>query len=174
MRLRITLLLLMACPALAHAADDVAPPPRPIPPSGGVPSVLIPDDATCDPSGANCTGFVAVKLGAVQRDEKTAVAVLIPDDDAIRAAKSQGMAVDPANPPFAPLAQTPHPVIVGDHANKPADWYCANWFPCGAVLDGDSWLVSAGCHDREIEIARWDAAQLSEVCRVRSLAESAT
>jgi len=46
MRLRITLLLLMACPALAHAADD-APPPRPIPPSGGVPSVLIPDDSTC-------------------------------------------------------------------------------------------------------------------------------
>jgi hypothetical protein len=32
-------------------------------------------------------------------------------------------------------------------------------FPCGAVLaGGDRWLVSAGIHDRWIEILEWDAA----------------
>jgi len=70
-----------------------------------------------------------------------------------------------AAPPFSPLRMTPHPVKVGDPETRPADWYCDNWFACGAVADGDAWLVSAGAHDRWIEIARWSAPRISEACR---------
>ena len=62
-----------------------------------------------------------------------------------------------AEPPFRVLSVTPDPIMHGDPETRPKDWGINNWFPCGAVLDGDTWVVSAGAHDRWIEVARWDA-----------------
>lgn len=58
-------------------------------------------------------------------------------------------------PPFRALSVTPSPVMHGDPKTRPADWRINNWFPCGAILDRGEWVVSAGAHDRWIEIARW-------------------
>lgn len=91
--MRLTILTLLAYCSVASAIDT-APPPRAIPQSGGVPSVLIPDDAG--------GGFAAVKLGRVSArvpQDAARVSVLIPDDDAKRAAEVAG-ALDPANPPL--------------------------------------------------------------------------
>jgi predicted GH43/DUF377 family glycosyl hydrolase len=48
-------------------------------------------------------------------------------------------------------------------------YYASVWFPCGAILDGSSWLVSAGLHDRWIEIAEWDS---QDVCRAMNAVSS--
>src|SRR5262249_44167918 len=50
------------------------------------------------------------------------------------------------------------PLMWSDPKTKPPDVPQEVVFPCGVVLAGDKWLVSAGVHDRWIEVLEWDAA----------------
>ena len=62
-----------------------------------------------------------------------------------------------AAPPFRPLRITPGPVwrpdASLDHLNRPNDRTVI--FPCGALLDGGRWLVSAGHQDSFVEIGEF-------------------
>jgi predicted GH43/DUF377 family glycosyl hydrolase len=53
-----------------------------------------------------------------------------------------------AKPPFAIKRYIPKPILWANMATKPADQYAHAIFPCGAILDGDEWIISAGEHDR--------------------------
>lgn len=57
-----------------------------------------------------------------------------------------------ARPPFRPLRVTREPILTADPRTKPPRQYCPVIFPCGAVLAGDRWLVSAGIHDDWVEV----------------------
>jgi predicted GH43/DUF377 family glycosyl hydrolase len=65
-----------------------------------------------------------------------------------------------AKPPFKVISQTPDPIAWGDRATR-GNWLVANWFVCGAILEGGKWLVSGGIHDRWCEIWEYDAAHLA-------------
>lgn len=75
-----------------------------------------------------------------------------------------------ARPPFTPLRMTPNPVMWPDSRTRNG-YYASVWFPCGAVLEDGRWLVSAGAHDRRIEVAEWDS---QSVCRAMKSASSAS
>ena len=66
-----------------------------------------------------------------------------------------------AKPPFRPLHITHDPVVYGDSRTRPKGWVINNFFPCGALLEDGEWLVSAGYHDMEVALVRWDA---KDVC----------
>lgn len=57
-----------------------------------------------------------------------------------------------ARPPFRITRLTPDPILVGDRAPRPADFWADCIFPGGAILAGDRWLVSAGVMDTSISI----------------------
>ena len=67
-----------------------------------------------------------------------------------------------AKPPFRVTRMTSTPVMYGDSRTRPADWFVNNWFPCGAILEGQTWIVSAGEHDQWVNVAEWDAG---EICK---------
>lgn len=73
-----------------------------------------------------------------------------------------GVYVFDAKPPYRVLRMTPRPVLYGDTRTNDFDYYANVIFPCGAVLDGQTWVVSSGVHDRWIEVAEFDAG---DVCR---------
>lgn len=66
-----------------------------------------------------------------------------------------------AKPPFRPTRITPSPVLWGSHDETGKCW-CDVVFPCGAVLDGDTWRVSAGKFDREIRVYEWRHADIEK------------
>jgi predicted GH43/DUF377 family glycosyl hydrolase len=59
-------------------------------------------------------------------------------------------------PPFSPLRVVPEPLIVADRKTNtgPDRNYCDVFFPRGAVISGDHWVISAGIHDRWTELRR--------------------
>jgi predicted GH43/DUF377 family glycosyl hydrolase len=57
-----------------------------------------------------------------------------------------------ANPPFRVLRSTHHPILTANQATKIDKSGPAVVFPCGAMLLGDRWRISAGIHDRWTEI----------------------
>ncbi len=65
-----------------------------------------------------------------------------------------------AKPPFHITRVTPKYIAIADPSTKPADQYASVLFPCGAVLDGDRWLVAMGVHDRWTEIREFSHEQL--------------
>lgn len=64
-----------------------------------------------------------------------------------------------AEPPFRPLRYLPEPLKWADPSTNPGN-YADVVFPCGALLDGGSWLVSCGAHDRFTEVYAFDHADL--------------
>jgi predicted GH43/DUF377 family glycosyl hydrolase len=67
---------------------------------------------------------------------------------------------------FRPLEITPEPIMEGNVANYTTPWdthgRISACFPCGAILRGDTWLVSYGWLDSEIRIAEIDTAELEK------------
>jgi FkbM family methyltransferase len=62
-------------------------------------------------------------------------------------------------PPFRALRITPEPVLAADPATNRNN-YADVVFPCGAVRDGDRWVVSCGVHDRWTELHAFGHADL--------------
>lgn len=60
-------------------------------------------------------------------------------------------------PPYRVRAMTPDPLLTADWATTNGN-YAAVVFPCGAVREADSWLVSMGVHDQWTDVVRFDAA----------------
>lgn len=52
------------------------------------------------------------------------------------------------------------PIIVPDHATRPATEPNSAWYVCGATLIGDEWIVSGGVHNSWIEVRRYKAADV--------------
>lgn len=65
-----------------------------------------------------------------------------------------------ARPPFRVTAITPAPVWEVDESVRPYGLGYSVLFPCGAVADGDGFVVSMGHHDHWIELRRLAAADL--------------
>lgn len=65
-----------------------------------------------------------------------------------------------ARPPFAPRRCVPWPILVADPTTKPPEQYASVQFCCGAVLDGDSWVLSHGTHDRYTELHKFNKSAL--------------
>lgn len=64
---------------------------------------------------------------------------------------SIGVVAFEARPPFRITRITPRPLFVGEKS-------CSNKaiiFPAGAILRGQTWLVSAGVHDKYTDILQW-------------------
>lgn len=61
---------------------------------------------------------------------------------------------------FEPTSMTREPLLVGTAREEYLSWAPIVVFPCGAVLDGDSWLVSLGVNDCWTAIARLNAGAL--------------
>lgn len=68
-----------------------------------------------------------------------------------RKAYSIGLYTFEGKPPFRPLRYTPAPLVKASYAP-----HGSVVFPAGAVLDGDTWRVSAGVQDRSIAIYEFD------------------
>lgn len=69
-----------------------------------------------------------------------------------------GVVTFEARPPFRPRRITPRPLLTPEHAiaqRTAGDWKDVV-FVCGAALEDGRWLVSAGVHDREIEVYEFD------------------
>lgn len=66
-----------------------------------------------------------------------------------------------AKPPFKPKRYIPEPLLTANPSTKPADQWCSCVFVCGAVPDGDSWVLSHGIHDRWTELHRFSHEELS-------------
>lgn len=60
-----------------------------------------------------------------------------------------------AKPPFRITRFSKQPIYEAVLKTKPADQYCPVIFPCGAVQQGEDWLISCGVHDRWTEIHRF-------------------
>ncbi len=54
-------------------------------------------------------------------------------------------------PPFGLVGYTPAPLLSGEWFGEKTRWGLSVVFPCGAMFDGDSWLVSAGYNDRTVK-----------------------
>ncbi len=63
-------------------------------------------------------------------------------------------------PPFKVRRYIPEPVLVADGATRPGDQYAAVVFTCGAVKQGDDWILSSGIHDRWTELSKLSHAEL--------------
>lgn len=64
---------------------------------------------------------------------------------------SIGVVAFEARPPFRVTRITPNPLLLGEKS-------CGNKaiiFPAGAMLRGQTWLVSAGVHDKHTDIMHW-------------------
>jgi FkbM family methyltransferase len=71
-----------------------------------------------------------------------------------------GLCTFDAKPPFRIRRLVTEPLLTANPATKPVDQYASVVFPCGAVRDGDNWVVSHGIHDRWTELHRWSHADL--------------
>jgi predicted GH43/DUF377 family glycosyl hydrolase len=65
-----------------------------------------------------------------------------------------------AKPPFRPLRYIPEPILEGDPATNTHGHYDDSVYPCGAVVDGDDWVVSVGVHDRWTELHHFNRREL--------------
>lgn len=81
----------------------------------------------------------------------------LPTGRAERATYSIGVYAFEAQPPFRPTRYTPAPILWADPRTRPAGFWCDCVFPCGAVLDGEKWVVSAGVHDTHVALYEFDA-----------------
>ncbi len=81
---------------------------------------------------------------------------------------SVGVYTFDAKPPFKVRRMTPHPVWLGDPSkldlNVTKDKSVI--YPCGVVLDGDKWLVSAGHQDWECFVASFGVADIERQLEV--------
>ncbi len=68
-----------------------------------------------------------------------------------------GVVTFTAKPPFKPTRITPQPVMLPRPEHKDVV------FPCGAVLEGGTWLVSYGAKDQWTEVARYNHLDLQKV-----------
>lgn len=67
-----------------------------------------------------------------------------------------------AKPPFRPTRIIPTPILWARQEDREPAW-CAIVFPCGAVKDGDRWRVSAGVHDRRIDVFEFSHRELESL-----------
>jgi predicted GH43/DUF377 family glycosyl hydrolase len=65
-----------------------------------------------------------------------------------------GVYVFDGQPPFRPRLISSAPLLSGDKRAKKVLWKHVAVFPCGAILNGDEWLVSYGFNDHSLKIAR--------------------
>ena len=65
-------------------------------------------------------------------------------------------------PPFRIRRITPEPIKVADPVTKPKDQYTPVIFPCGSVLNGDTWTVSCGVHDRWTEFHSFSKKEIED------------
>jgi predicted GH43/DUF377 family glycosyl hydrolase len=70
-----------------------------------------------------------------------------------------------AQPPFAVRRIVERPLLSPDEHDRPPDSNKRVVFPCGALLRGERWLVSHGCHDRECRIAVYAADEIERQLR---------
>lgn len=87
---------------------------------------------------------------------------------------NMGLSVFEAKPPFKTVAFSAHPLLWGDmNANLKTDRsYACTAFPCGAVLDNDTWKIGMGWNDRRIMIAEWNAADVDAEIGLNRLSHS--
>ncbi len=65
-------------------------------------------------------------------------------------------------PPFRIKRWCREPILTADPSTKPRDQYASVVFPCGAVLSGNSWVISCGVHDHRTELYRFLLVDLEE------------
>jgi predicted GH43/DUF377 family glycosyl hydrolase len=65
---------------------------------------------------------------------------------------SLGVLTFDARPPFRPRRMLSEPLLWANRETQPRDQYCPVIFPCGAILENDTWKISCGVHDRHTEI----------------------
>jgi predicted GH43/DUF377 family glycosyl hydrolase len=68
-------------------------------------------------------------------------------------------------PPFKMKRFLPHPILSADMTTRPDGQYAAVTFVCGAVLNGDDWVISSGAHDRWTELHKFSRAELENKMR---------
>lgn len=69
-----------------------------------------------------------------------------------------------AEPPFQPVAAVEHPIHWADSASARADRSnLAVVFPQGAILEGGRLHVGMGRNDTRVQVATWDAAELTNL-----------
>lgn len=66
---------------------------------------------------------------------------------------------------FKVLRWIPKPLMIPSHAERPTDEHAFCVFPCGAIREGDDWLVSYGLYDQTCEVGRWKMADLEKELR---------
>lgn len=71
-------------------------------------------------------------------------------------------------PPFPITRMVYYPIQWADWTLKPTDQYCADVFPCGALRDGDRWIISQGVHDRFVDLVMFQHADLELLLNSRS------
>jgi predicted GH43/DUF377 family glycosyl hydrolase len=69
-----------------------------------------------------------------------------------------------AVPPFAPLQCAAWPLMWSSDEDRPAGY--AVVYPCGAVLRGDSWLISAGWQDREVRLFEYSTGAIDSCLQI--------
>lgn len=75
---------------------------------------------------------------------------------------NMGLACFQAEPPFRLTRMTPWPILMADRKTKPEAQYAPVWFVCGSVRRERDWLLSAGVHDRWVELRVIDHADLEK------------
>lgn len=68
-------------------------------------------------------------------------------------------------PPFRPRQMTPDPLLWADPIDCPPNVWADVVFPSGAELEGDTWVVSSGIHDRWCEIHEWSDGDVRSLLR---------
>ncbi len=71
-----------------------------------------------------------------------------------------GVVTFEAAPPFRPLRVSPRPVLLPDEVDRESPTGLSCVFPCGAYLDGERWVVSAGYQDREARVYVFDREEV--------------
>lgn len=61
---------------------------------------------------------------------------------------------------FQPKRSTRWPLIVPSNADRPASEGNSAWYVCGAIRDGEDWLISGGVHNHLVEIRRYRASDI--------------
>ncbi len=74
---------------------------------------------------------------------------------------SVGVVAFEARPPFRPTRISPAPLLWANDSTVPAEQpHKSITFPCGSVLEGGVWTISAGTHDAWVDVHEWPHAEV--------------
>jgi predicted GH43/DUF377 family glycosyl hydrolase len=70
--------------------------------------------------------------------------------------------------PFGPISFTPEPILVPDiEEEKYKDWYAKVVFPCGSIVERDSFIVSYGYQDHECRLSSFNIQDIeNKLCLI--------